>query len=293
MNEKFDIDEAKDLWNDPAPELSREQLSRAYGHVSGFIRQRRIRKGVRIGLTCCAAAVVFIATGLAGGLIGRNTLSQQEPASFVEYVAPTGQTKVLTLSDGTTVHLNSQSRLCCSNKFDGKTREVFLCGEGFFEVAKDTEHPFIVHAAGNSIKVTGTKFNVRAFLDENVCTTTLLEGGVEVGVPGQNNPITLTPGHALTISGNNNDINLFKIDAHSAIGWYKGEFNAYNKTLDQICHDLERRFNVRIMIADETIASRTYYASFVNNEDADGILKALNIQKDFRIKKQDNYYYIY
>lgn len=104
---------------------------------------------------------------------------------YVEYMAANGDIKEVLLADGTHVYLNAQSRLNCEKSLTGATRDVFLCGEAFFEVAKDTLHPFIVHAAGTQIKVTGTKFNVRAFPDEDNSTTTLVEGGVEVRIPGQ------------------------------------------------------------------------------------------------------------
>lgn len=65
-------------------------------------------------------------------------------------------------------------------------------------------------------------------------------------------------------------------------------------TLEQICHNLERRFGVKIFIANQNVASKLFYASFVNNEDVEGILKSLNVNKDFRVKKQEgNLYTIY
>ena len=212
---------------------------------------------------------------------------------YVEYMAANGDIKEVLLADGTRVYLNAQSRLNCEKSLTGATRDVFLCGEAFFEVAKDTLHPFIVHAAGTQIKVTGTKFNVRAFPDEDSSTTTLVEGGVEVRIPGQVNPITLVPGTALSVSNKNLSASLFEVDAVNATGWYRGEFNAYHMTLEQICHNLERRFGVKIFIANQNVASKLFYASFVNNEDVEGILKSLNVNKDFHVKKHENLYTIY
>lgn len=294
MKEDYDINDAKDLWNDPAPHLGKEQIARAYGHFYGFVLKSRISRGVKYGtvgfvaVACCLFLGIFI--GRQGKTPAPELLAAPE---FVEYIAGSGEIKEVFLSDGSHVFLNSQSSIVCLKKMYADTRDVFLRGEALFEVAKDTARPFIVHAAGNEIKVTGTKFNVRAFLDENGSTTTLLEGGISVRVPGQANPITMVPGTSLYVGLDHENVSLYKIDAENVVGWYKGEFNAYHLTLGQICRDLERRFAVKIMISNENIASKVFYASFVNNEDVDGILNALNVRKDFRIKKQDRYYYIY
>lgn len=292
MNEDF-LNNAKDLWNDPAPNMEKEQVERAYSHIHGYIIKSRISSGIRYGAFVIVAAACCIVAGIFIGRHGDEKPVVITPVEYVEYVAASGETKEFMLPDGSQVMLNSQSRLVSQKTMDASTRDVFLCGEAFFDVAKDSLHPFIVHASGNEIKVKGTKFNVRAFLDEDSSTTTLIEGKVEVTVPGQANPISLTPGMALAVSNDQKNVSIYQVDENNAIGWYKGEFNAYHMTLEQICKDLEKRFNVKIMISNDKIASKVYYASFVNNEDADGILNALNIHRDFRIRKQDKFYYIY
>lgn len=292
MKDEISNEEARDIWNSPAPEIDRNRLNRAYGSINGYIIRTRLSAGIRYGAYGAVAACLMAV----GVFIGRSSTHQDDIAEsvseYVEYVAGTGETEEFLLADGTRVYLNSQSYLNCENSLSGPTRDVFLCGEAFFEVAKDSLHPFIVHASGTRIKVTGTKFNVRAFPDEDTSTTTLIEGGVEVSVPGQSNPITLVPGTALTVSCTDRSASLFEVDADDAIGWYRGEFNAYHLTLEQICRNLERRFGVKFYIENERIASKVFYASFVNNEDVDGILKSLNVNKDFRIRKQNDGLYI-
>jgi ferric-dicitrate binding protein FerR (iron transport regulator) len=84
------------------------------------------------------------------------------------------------LSDGTHITLNADSRLKYPSAFDGKTREVYLTGEAFFDVQKDPEHPFIIHTNKINIKVLGTEFNVRCYPDDPSMETTLLRGSIEV-----------------------------------------------------------------------------------------------------------------
>jgi len=84
------------------------------------------------------------------------------------------------LPDGTTVWLNAGSKLFYDDNFSGATREVTLEGEGFFEVVKQPERPFIVHTSGIDIKVTGTAFNVKSYPEDKTVETTLYLGSVKV-----------------------------------------------------------------------------------------------------------------
>lgn len=293
MKEFFSENQAKEIWNQAAPTMSPERISNAYDSVNTFVVKSRRSAIMRHGAAFAAAVAICLSAGI---FIGRTHQDPVEPftPAYAKYLSPNGQVKEFTLSDGSHIYLNSGSRLTCAESFEGlATRDVFLSGEAFFEVAKDSEHPFIVHAAGQSIKVTGTKFNVRSFLDEQNSTIKLLEGGVEVAIPGQAGPIRLIPGQALSVSEDLSEISLYKVDPQNCVGWYKGEFNAYHMSLSQICRDLERRFDIKIMISNKNIAQKLFYASFANNEDADMILNALNVHHDFRIRKQDIFYTIY
>lgn len=293
MKEYFSYEEAKEIWNEAAPQVDSARISKAYGHLTEFVSKRRRSVIFKHGLLATAAAVCCVALGI---FIGGIHSTEEAPVvpTYAEYLSGNGEVKDFLLSDGTHVYLNSESSLTCTSDFNGlASRDIFLNGEAFFDVAKDPQHPFIVHAAGKSIKATGTKFNVRAFLDERSSTTTLLEGGVEISVPGHANPVVLTPGHALAVSWDNSEVSLFNVDSSNAVGWYKGEFNVYHMSLSQICRDLERKFDVKIMISNKNVASKIFYASFVNDEDVDQILSALNVQHDFRIRKQNKFYTIY
>ena len=101
----------------------------------------------------------------------------------------TGMEYRLTLSDGTQVYLNAESRIKFPVAFKGKERVVELSGEAYFKVVKNTACPFIVRLDGAEVKVLGTSFNVRSYANENGVVTTLVEGKVEMNgrnmLPGQ------------------------------------------------------------------------------------------------------------
>lgn len=92
---------------------------------------------------------------------------------------PASKTK-LTLPDGSKVWLNASSKLTYGNGFGEKHREIWLEGEGYFDVAKNKQIPFVIHTSRMDVRVTGTVFNVRAYAQEPTSETALIEGSVEV-----------------------------------------------------------------------------------------------------------------
>src|SRR5690606_24364994 len=99
---------------------------------------------------------------------------------LVTLATPRAGQYAVTLSDGTRVWLNSVSELVYPTRFDDQERNVWVKGEAYFEVAHDSNRPFIVHSAKQNIRVLGTKFNIHAYDDEIIHHTTLVQGSVEV-----------------------------------------------------------------------------------------------------------------
>ena len=284
----------RNLWNAPVSDFSSAEVDKAYSRIRGIIHHNLVRRLMKYALVAFPAFVGALVIGL---MIGRSSspevIAVPSETVYCEALSGHKDTVELTLYDGSHIYLHSETSIIYPTASCGGKRELFLRGEAVFEVAKDTLHPFIVHAGGNQIIATGTKFNVRSYSDEEQMTTTLMEGGVNVTIPGQSSPISLKPGMALTVNNSTSDLSLYKVEEAFMPRWHKGEFNAYHLTLAQICHDLERQFGVKIMISDTHIASKVYFASFINGEGVDDILEALNIHKDFRIQKQDKFYFIH
>ncbi len=121
-------------------------------------------------------------------LIDKDSIVQNLPVSqkegkkmaLNEITVPYGRKTAVVLADGTKVWLNAGSHFAFPQKFDEGKREVFLEGEGYFEVTKNKDQPFIVSTQNIDVKVFGTKFNISAYPSDNFCETILLEGSVSV-----------------------------------------------------------------------------------------------------------------
>ena len=165
----------------------------------------------------------------------------------------------IVMSDGSRVWLNSKSEIRYPVTFAADKREVALQGEAYFEIAKKEKMPFYVFAEGHSIKVLGTKFNVRNYQLNFV--TTLLEGSVvlanETAKLGEQKniefPVVLKPNQAY--NGNH----VYEVeDASKAIDWVEGYFDFSDVTLEEACLKLSNWYDVSFTIDEKLKKNRIY-----------------------------------
>ena len=153
------------------------------------------------------------------------------------------QTYQFTLSDGTKVWLNSDSKISFPAQFSGDKRKILLEGEGYFEVAKDKAHPFVVQTAKQEVEVLGTHFNINSYADEPVVATTLIEGSVRVSGDGQQQ--MLKPGeHALNTG---TTIKVAKADLETAVDWKNNEFYLEKMDFRVAMRKIARWYNVEVI----------------------------------------------
>ncbi|WP_121810456.1 FecR family protein [Mucilaginibacter kameinonensis] len=164
-----------------------------------------VKKGIMRYLWRAAAAIILIAGG-AYLFYSKVTLAGREIAGTVPSAWQNKNTFVrekstIVLTDGTRITLNSKSSLRYPTSFTGKTREVYLSGEAFFDVHKDHEHPFIIHTEKMNIKVLGTAFNVKSYPNDPSSETTLIRGAIEVTLDDRpSDRIILKPSEKLIVN---------------------------------------------------------------------------------------------
>ncbi|MCJ0742642.1 FecR family protein [Pedobacter montanisoli] len=168
----------------------------------------------------------------------------QNPHSFNTIETRKGNQFQLILADGTKVWLNALSSLRFPEVFNGKTREVELQGEGYFEVEKDKAHPFIVKTSslisGNKqeVEVLGTHFNINSY--DSAIRTTLAEGSVRVS--NGNVSKILAPSYQSILT--HNQIQVYPVNVEDEIDWKNGLFRFNNASLQSILLQLERWYNI-------------------------------------------------
>tara|TARA_R110002167_G_scaffold129337_2_gene312201 strand:+ start:3242 stop:4435 length:1194 start_codon:yes stop_codon:yes gene_type:complete len=190
---------------------------------------------------------------------------------------PNGKKFKLILSDGSEVHLNAGSSLRYPVKFlTGMERHVFLSGEAYFDVDKDTEHPFIVTSGKMDIRVLGTEFNVTAYPEDVEIKTVLVEGSVSLyasTIPYQKSTSTLLqPGQKGAWRTADENLDIEAVDTSIYTGWRDGKLVLKKMRFEDIVKRLQRHYDVQISNGYKELDQRVFTATF----DIETIVEVLN-----------------
>ncbi|WP_442591497.1 FecR family protein [Pedobacter sp. AW31-3R] len=216
-----------------------------------------------------------------------SSLATQEPLTplgygeaadkTLEISTGLGQTYRVDLSDGTKVWLNAGSSISFPRVFDkAGARMVKLSGEGYFEVAKDNFHPFIVKSDRQEIKVLGTHFNINAYEDDKVVKTTLLEGSVQVFSHHQSQ--LLVPGQQSNVSALGITI-AQRVDLEDVVSWKEGYFK-FDDSLEEIMVKISRWYNIEVEYRIKPDPGLTFSGEISRSRNISGILKMLEYNGD-------------
>jgi transmembrane sensor len=224
-----------------------------------------------------------------------NTISAPETA-MNQLIIPYGKTSEVLLPDGTKVFLNAGSRLVYPENFSGKTREVFLIGEAFFDVKHDQDHPFIVQVSDLHIKVLGTRFNISAYSGENIIETVLVEGKVRLE---KNNAglferaTELVPDQLASFDRTTEQTNIRTVNSENYTLWTAGILKFESTDLNRITKRLERFYNIRFKYVDPLLGGLRISGKMELKEDKDEICERIALAASVKIvKKGDNLYEI-
>lgn len=192
------------------------------------------------------------------------------------------------LSDGTSVKIGPCSRLIYPDKFSSSERKVFISGDVLFDVAKDSEKKFVAVSDNMDVIVHGTRFHVSSFMDSKNEEVALLSGSVELCMHADGTSVKLVPGDIIRYDKEKGNVKRlhFDVNNYERVLAVDG-LQFVDATLSEIVGTLSRRFKVDISVAD-SIAGEKYYASFINGENLDEILNALNVERHFRINHSNN-----
>ena len=250
------------IFSTPAPAVDQawQRLQNAIDpHIGRTVHMQWWHKAV-------AAAAIIIGCAAIWSF-SRSTATQTYLCS-----APAGSKTQVTLPDGSKVWLNGGSSLAYTNQFNNDNRRVELHGEAYFEVQKHQGKPFTVHTQGYDVTVKGTKFNVSAYDNDPISTTTLMEGKVELSDGKQN--LSLAPGDAVQLDKATGQLQRYATDGF-ADGWRSGRLMYPDITLEQFGRVLSRQYNVNVHLADSQCANMRISVMLQNNETIDEVASAL------------------
>lgn len=182
---------------------------------------------------------------------------------------PPGKAYTITLSDGTVVQLNAASQLRFPLNFGDQSREVFIEGEAYVEVAKDVQRPFTVHLPGTNVQVLGTAFNVNTYSSQGA-TVALVEGAVRV-VNGEDSRV-LQPGEQAVAAGG---IKVGTYDAYETLSWREGKYVLNNVRMEEVCTSISRLFGVQLQLDNVAVGEKRFSGVIDRNEPVEELLRGL------------------
>lgn len=204
--------------------------------------------------------------------------------SAVKTIAiPRGKLYKVTLSDGTEVWLNADSRLSFPAKFTGEKRLVELVGEAYFRVTKDARRPFIVKSGNVSTQVLGTEFNFRSY-DNAAPEVALVKGSVLVNDAASNRSVKLAPGQAATVAPSKIAVNAINTEYYTQ--WKEGLFYFDDASLLDILKELGRWYNVSIEMEDAKLAHYNLHFIASRDESLDQIVSDLKFFSYLNVSKK-------
>lgn len=199
---------------------------------------------------------------------------------------PVGGFYQLKLADGTKVWLNSLTQLRFPVTFAGEERKVYLTGEAYFEVARDSVHPFIVATdEGMEVKVYGTEFNVDTYRKGTV-KTTLVNGKVGIRVSATGEEVRLSPNQMALFTKVTQSIQVENVDPYGAIAWKDGKFVFEDEPIEEIMERLSRWYDVKVFYANERIKKHTFTGIITRFADISDVLHLMEetAAVEFRIQ---------
>lgn len=299
LQERLDVDydlmDRKEL-QAMVPELDSDSLYQSIQHKIGPERKKVvIHKTDWLGYAFKAAAAILVI--LTASLF---TITQQRYAAEqvverepIHFQTNNEENREITLSDGSVIQLNKNSELTISEDFMKGTREVELNGEAFFDVAHNPERPFIIHANQSTVRVLGTSFNVKSLPGKANVQVAVVEGrvafkNVHTTPETEALSVTLSKGQYGYMDIQKRTILVDDLAVENYLAWKSGRFEFEDLTLQQVCTQLNRLYEIECSYSDAEIQNLSLTANF-SNESLEKTLEviALSLDVEYELNEEN------
>ncbi len=257
--------------------------------------QSTSRRGFSLSALWRYAAVVAIIIAVGCISYWQGEVNVKDTFADISVEAPLGSKTKLYLPDGTLVWLNAGSRMTYSQGFGVDNRKVELEGEGYFEVKRNEKIPFFVKTKDLQLQVLGTKFNFRDYPEDHEVVVSLLEGKVGLNnLLREEKEAVLSPDERAVLNKANGLLTVESVTASNASQWTDGYLFFDEELLPDIAKELERSYNVKIHIANDSLKTFRFYGNFVRREqNIQEVLEALVSTEKMQYKIEERNITIY
>lgn len=232
------------------------------------------------------AAILFIPLLLASVWLFYN---QQKPVhqqfAIQEITSPPGIRSQVVLPDGSKVWLNAESTIKFQVPFQENSRNIDIVGEAFFDVVKNPDQPFVVQSGNVKVKVLGTRFNYKAFADDENIEVVLEEGKIALNLQSdsKNKETILLPGDRAVIEKESSKTTVRNENINKYIAWHTGKLVFDNSPMSEVARLLERWYGVEVRVQDTEIMNYRFTTTF-ENESLFQVIELLGLSSPIHIK---------
>jgi len=278
-------------WDEQKLGNKKEQGEAIYNNIWQQSRKRNTFRSYRLWLRIAASVVLLSALAVLwykskphSGLKTETFLVRD-----IEAKAQYGQVLKVTLADSSTVWLNAGSRLRYPEKFEGRTRELDLEGEAFFEVTHRKNQPFIVHSGKLNTQVLGTSFNIKAYKNSVQLKVSVATGKVAI-YTNKIKSIYLTPNQTGIYDKTVGHIAIGQNQIKEVTAWREGKLVYKNELLSQALEDITNKYGVKVM-ASPKMKTCQIYGTF-NHDNVESLLQMISYSVNGKVIKKGSGFYI-
>jgi transmembrane sensor len=266
------------------PELRDEILRRVHARTG---QGKRIARNSFSRMLIAAVVTLFVVAYYFIGGQKESIAPDLRSVSLNEHTTATGEKGSVTLSDGTKVYLNSNSKISYPPTFGETSRDVSLEGEAFFQVVRDGK-PFVVHTRGLKTQVLGTSFNVKSRIGKDL-EVTLVEGKVNVVSPSGKSS-QLNPNQQAVVALNSSEITTKDVNVLRFTSWKDNILFFEHTSLAEAIADIESWYAVTIKIEDPALLRCVITAKY-QDEPLGNVLSSFQFLLNLNIRKFDETHY--
>jgi len=268
----------KELWivsglnSNPTSEQYKAESFKKFWEKTQSRPVAKIRRFPREIFRYAAMLVVALATGFFLNYL----IPRSGTVPFIkEFRSGKGSMSTVVLEDGSRIWLNANTTISLKEE-KGKT-EALLSGEAYFEIVHNEAREFIVDLGKIKVRDRGTAFNISAYPDDPICRTTLIEGKVELLDQQDHLLEKLDIAQTFRFENETNRYRIENIDPELVIGWKENKFVFIDKSLKDICQELEKWYGVKFVIEQRSLEQEVFSSVIRRSTTISQVLEMLRV----------------
>lgn len=255
-------------------EEDRELLQEIHRRI-GLQKSKRL--WYRIATVAAVAVICFFSV--------KTFITKNHTPNYVTVITE-NEKKQIILPDSSLIWLNQQSSIKYPKKIS-RNRNIILVGEAYFDVKKDSRHPFVVYTENLTVKVTGTQFVVTDKKESPTGEVILEEGGVQLMTKDSQENYLLHPNQKLKFDKQSRQVDIKHVDAKNYTNWKNNRLFFFNTPLRDVFIQLEKWYNISIVCDDEKVKN-TPVSFTVDNETEEDIFNMISLVTHFNYTIKDH-----